>query len=217
MDWSSEAYKSAQGIINKIKSHPMVLALASGNLGTECFEIYQEQDRIYLDKYSEVLKQRLGMLVQSDEKQVFAQFVNESLDAEVQANNTLLKTETAMPLTLEYLSHYDECAESGNAAIAMASILPCNWIYYEVGQHIAELSGNRPNPYSEWIALYSDELMKRGAELCRKICDRLASEESDETWHRMTEVFVKSVEYEYLFWEQAWQAAGHKNDMSVIL
>ena len=52
-------------------------------------------------------------------------------------------------------------ASSAPYEVAVAALLPCFWIYWEVGKHLLTIA--RPhNPYQAWIDTYADEAFARG-------------------------------------------------------
>ena len=206
MSWTEEAYQRVLPIIERTHSHPMILALAHGTLNLAIFRIYLEQDRIYLRNYAEEMQILKEMLPEGRLKELFGIFANDSLQAEMELNTSMgIEEKPAMNITESYMSHTRKCIESGKLSVAMASLLPCMWIYNETGRYIASIEKSEDNPYHEWISLYSSPMMDEGAELCKRLCDSLAESAADDEKEEMFEVFEKSVEMEYLFWDQAYK------------
>lgn len=91
---------------------------------------------------------------------------------------------------------------SGNFAEILAALLPCYWLYYEVGE---TLKACKPENgiYQEWIATYGGDWFK---ELVTEQVDRfdeLAEKSAAEVRANMKENFIISSFYEYQFWNMA--------------
>ena len=72
-----------------------------------------------------------------------------------------------MPTTLAYTSYLLRSCHQGSFAEGLAAVLPCYWIYAEVGT--ALLARGSPDPlYARWIATYG------GEEFGRIVADVLA-------------------------------------------
>jgi hypothetical protein len=57
--------------------------------------------------------------------------------------------------------------------MAVAALLPCFWIYWEVGKHLLGTAGP-DNPYQSWIDIYADEAFADGVRKAIAISDQIA-------------------------------------------
>jgi thiaminase/transcriptional activator TenA len=89
----------------------------------------------------------------------------------------------------------------------MAALLPCFWIYWDVGNAIAREAA-ADNKYRAWIDTYSDEGFGRAVRSVITATDKAASGATDAVRARMMTAFVRSSQYEYLFWDGAYQLRG---------
>lgn len=85
---------------------------------------------------------------------------------------------------------------------ALCSILPCFWIYYQLGA----MNWNNPiikdNPYHEWIATYSSpEFIKVTKELAATV-QLIAAESNVIDRLKMNEYFSRSIEFELNFFDE---------------
>jgi thiaminase/transcriptional activator TenA len=87
---------------------------------------------------------------------------------------------------------------------AVASVLPCFWIYREVGDYILNNAGP-DNPYREWIDTYAAEEFRKATDTAIEITDEIAAKANELTRSKMTEVFKTSARLEYIFWESAYK------------
>ena len=62
----------------------------------------------------------------------------------------------AAPTSLAYTSYLLATARGGSYAEGVGAVLPCYWIYWEVGKEL--LRRGSPDPrYQRWIDIYSGE------------------------------------------------------------
>lgn len=67
---------------------------------------------------------------------------------------SLKETEKA-PTTMAYTQYLLQTAYSGTVPEILATILPCFWVYLDIGEHL-DPRGTR-EAYKEWINMYSSE------------------------------------------------------------
>ncbi|TVQ37867.1 MAG: thiaminase II, partial [Wenzhouxiangella sp.] len=85
-----------------------------------------------------------------------------------------------------------------------AALLPCFWIYREVGLHIhARAAGD--NPFRDWIDTYAGEDFSRSVDRAIEITDQAAERATDATRARMRQVFERSTRLEWMFWDSAYR------------
>jgi thiaminase/transcriptional activator TenA len=85
----------------------------------------------------------------------------------------------------------------------LGAVLPCYWIYWEVGKALLERGS--PNPlYQRWIDTYGGEefgtLVEAVLDLTDKVCEGLNAAQKA----RVTDTFVTTSRYEWMFWDAAW-------------
>ena len=88
----------------------------------------------------------------------------------------------------------------------VAALLPCFWIYWDVASAITR-SAVPENCYQAWIDTYADEAF--GAAVARVIGTAdAAAAASPDLRRAMLGAFSRSTQYEFLFWEGAYQMRG---------
>ena len=87
---------------------------------------------------------------------------------------------------------------------AVGALLPCFWIYREVGLHILRRSvpGNQ---YQLWIDTYAGEEFGEAVRRAVDIAEDVASRAGDFARARMTEAFLVSSRLEWMFWDGAYR------------
>lgn len=206
---SQQAWRESARIIQKIKKHPFNQQLMDGTLQRDKFAYYIEQDVHYLKVYSRVNaiiaariapKYAAAFLKNSnysanDEQTLVHEFLKYKLN--------LPRTGLIAPATKRYNEHLLNITQHESAAVAVAAILPCQWIYQEIGTYIAK-HAKPNNPYAPWFNTYSSEASKISTHQLIRIFDELASTQSDATKQRMVEVFKESSQLELDFWDDAY-------------
>ena len=87
---------------------------------------------------------------------------------------------------------------------ALAALLPCYWIYWEVGKELTRAGS--PNPlYARWIGTYgSDEF----GDIVRAVLDamnEIAAAVGNQERAAMRRHFVTTSRYEWMFWDMGWR------------
>lgn len=87
---------------------------------------------------------------------------------------------------------------------AVAVLLPCFWVYREVG--LANAAKSRPkNPYQAWIETYAGEAFGEAVACQIVIADRLAQAASDKNRAAMAGAFRRCKQLEWMFWDSAYR------------
>jgi len=208
--FTSRAWEQAQPIMARICAHPFLQEMAAGTLSQDSFRIYLEQDCIYVANYGEEFLRLAHMLPKSRLQELFLTFAEEGVAAE-EALHEMLMTQfggtsaTALKGTTDYMNHTRQYFDPEDLPMAMAAMLPCMWVYNEVGKYILSIEqGGETNPYHEWISCYASPLMDEGVKNALELTNTLAEQESQERQEKMLEAFLIATEMEYTFWDQAY-------------
>jgi thiaminase (transcriptional activator TenA) len=215
--FTNELWDSITSIYYEILAHPFLRGLTDGTLTEERFRFYVLQDAVYLREYARALSLAgvrspdESALVMFNEHSAGAITVERSLHEGFlkDLGVTLEKAEAteASPTTLAYTSFLLRTATLGDYPEVLGAVLPCYWIYWEVGK--ALLKRSSPNPmYREWIDTYGSEefgaLVEAVLDLTDKVCEDLNPAQKA----RVTRAFVTTSRYEWMFWDAAWGLEG---------
>jgi thiaminase (transcriptional activator TenA) len=211
--FTEELRKQADQIWEANLNHPFVRGIAEGNLPLEKFKYYVLQDSYYLSHFARI--QALGAaraddLYTTSRMAAHAQGTNE---AELALHEKFIKQlhitaeELAefepAPTAYNYTSHLYRVADSGSLGEIIAAILPCYWIYHEIGERFEGAEPKEPI-YQEWIAAYGGEWFGQLVQEQISRLDNIAENASHTERKKMTQYFLLSCQYEYLFWEMAF-------------
>ncbi|MBQ2248503.1 MAG: thiamine phosphate synthase [Tidjanibacter sp.] len=206
MSWTKEIWQKSLPIYERIIAHPFIKELADGSLATERFVRYIAQDEIYIKNYGEEMFLLADMMPNEQMREMFRELAKGGMEAEGAMHALLIERfgiDTAVEpseVTAGYMAHTRGHINSGSLAHAMAAMLPCMWIYNEVGLYIYSHRNPNPNPYAEWVATYASEDFTEVTRLILELCDRIAAEATPEVRAEMEEAYLIAAEYEWAFW-----------------
>jgi len=110
------------------------------------------------------------------------------------------------PSNLAYTSYLLSVAYGGSFAEALGAVLPCYWIYWEVGKALARRRSPEPL-YQRWIDTYGGEEFAEIVRAVLALTDRLGMRMSEDEREAMTERFQVTSRYEWMFWDMGYGAS----------
>jgi thiaminase/transcriptional activator TenA len=205
-------WASIDEIFRAILAHPFVTGLTDGTLPEAAFRFYVVQDALYLTRYARALSICAARAPGNRDVEMFNQHaagalaVERSLHEEFFADFGLSAAEiAAMPLAptnLAYTSYLLATAYGGSFAEALGAVLPCYWIYWEVGK--ALIARGSPHPlYRRWIDTYGGEEFAGIVGDVLALTDRIGAGLGSADRRAMTDHFATTSRYEWLFWDAA--------------
>jgi thiaminase (transcriptional activator TenA) len=212
--FSQNVWAEAGPLRQAIKDLPFNRELAAGTLHREKFQFYIVQDSIYLEAYSRALSLASAKAPDTDAMLEFAGAASVAIQVERALHAGFFKqfnvssdgraaTEPS-PTCLNYTNFLLTTATTGGYAELVAAILPCFWVYWEIGNHIAA-AAKRPNPYDAWINTYADQSFGEATKRVIAITDTIAAAEDAATVERMRRAFLRCTQFEWMFWDSAYK------------
>lgn len=212
MTLTEQMWKTISPIRAAISDHPFLQELAAGTLPREIFEEYMTQDALYLALYGRVLAGLASMSSDPDDTVFWSTGARESIEVEraLHASRVSnLDTAVMSATCTAYTSFVMSRLTVGDYGVAAAGVLPCYWVYQDVGDELLARAGSLDgHPYADWIGLYSDPAFAAQAARARSIVDKVGAASGDETRERMLDTFVTAARYEWMFWDAAWRREG---------
>lgn len=202
---------AVSSILHEIQNHKFNQELATGILPKEKFIYYVIQDSLYLPDFSKALAITAAKLSNNEQTQQFLEFALDAIKAENSlhlnylAENNLTKNlnQEQNPTCFMYTNFLLKTASLGSVEEAVASLLPCFWVYNKVGSSIAT-KPIKNNPYQKWISLYSSDQFNLSVSLAINITNALGNLASEGTQEKMISSFLRSTQLEWLFWNSAY-------------
>ncbi len=199
-----------------ILEHPFVVGLGQGDLDVERFRFYVAQDYVYLIDYARVLALAAARAPELDVMSWFAGLLDETLSTEMELHRGYcarfgisraeLEATRPAPTTVAYTSYLLRVASQGSFGELAASLLPCQWGYWEIGEHLARRGAPAHAPlYAEWVGMYSSGEFRDLALCLRTLTDGLGNAASPAEQRAMEAAYATSLRLEYQFWDMAWR------------
>jgi thiaminase/transcriptional activator TenA len=108
--------------------------------------------------------------------------------------------QTALSPTCDhYVSNLLATAYAEPYEVVLGALLPCFWIYAEVGRDI-HARATTPNPYQAWIDTYAGEEFHRAVRAVIEATDEVSQAASPALRERMHEAFTRATQLEWAFW-----------------
>ena len=214
--WREEAARAAQPIVDAMVKHPFTQGLIDGTLANDAFLFYQAENVRYLEAYAKTLRRLADRLPSEADKKQMIQWSEDTVAAEGWARDTYREFNgrefdesiEISPAAQLYAGWEAQAVAFESLPVAVAAILPCFWVYGEIGRHIAEKVKKEKNPYAGWLAGYGDPAYAETVDRAMAIGDNLARELDDDARAVMTRAFVKSVRMEWMMWNAAFKKEG---------
>ena len=215
MSFSDHLRQLAQPIWDAQLIHPFVVALGNGTLPERKFKYYILQDARFLGDLARIFSAGALRAPESESALRLTKLAEETIVVERSLHEgyglkwrMTAKQMTAVPMaptTYAYTRHMLTVAASGTAAEIMVVTLPCAWIYCVLGQHLLKHGPPKENhPYRDWLMLYASPEFAEVQQWMRKKVDLWAKTAGKDEKRRMEQSFVISSQYEWMFWEMAW-------------
>ena len=212
--FTTQAWNDIDRIYNSIVQMQFIQELKRGSLSKEVFQHYIIQDGIYLGEFSRALA-IISALAPTPELQLqFARNAAEAIAVERALHEEFfaefnIDSKTALasqpsPSCLNYTNFLLATAYRYSFAIGVAAVLPCFWIYLEVGKHIYQQANSKLNPYQKWIDTYIDVDFETSVVGVIDVANNMAAKVSAEELTLMNKVFYRSSQFEWMFWDSAY-------------
>ena len=169
--FTMQLWEGSEDIYDAILAHPFLAGLADGSLAHDAFAFFVVQDALYLQKYANALAAVASRAPDTEATETFARDAADIITVEREMHGTLLadlgiapESITAAepaPTTLAYTSYLMATTLGGSYAEGVGTILPCYWIYWEVGKELVHRGSPDPR-YQRWIDMYGSERVRLG-------------------------------------------------------
>ena len=207
--WTAALWAAGGETWHQILDLPFVRALGDGTLDEDLFSFYLDQDALYLRDYSRALA-TLSARADTAEAQVhWAAGAHEAIAAESQLHEGWLANRARLggpsPITMGYTNFLRASAAGDDYVVGAAAILPCYWLYEEVGAVLSS-QNHADHPYAEWLSMYGGE--EFAADVARSLAEveRAFEAASPAQRVRAARAYLSACVYEREFFDQAHRA-----------
>lgn len=217
MPFSEDAWARNAARYEAIRTMPFNAGLADGTLSCQRFQHYIVQDAHYLIGFGRALAIAAAKAPAPDRIVQFARAAQEAIVVERSLHAGFLHdfgigpedfaaTEIS-PICQHYASWLLATAYGADHAVGLAALLPCFWIYAEIGRDIVGRAA-RPNPYQAWIDTYAGEDFHVAVRDMRAAADDAAALASPTARVAMDAAYDTATGLEFMFWQSAWDLAA---------
>jgi len=210
--WTGQLWAETEPVYAAILDHPFIKGLTTGELGVDNFVHFLSQDTHYLQDYVRAL---LTLAAKAPDFEVAKMLTTHAAAAATAETGLHAELMTSLgrdpaellafdvrPTTRAYAAYLLATVFSGSFADGLAAIMPCFWIYAEVGQHLK--AAGSPNPvYQRWIDSYGSDEYLREVELTLDLTDRVGVELGPSAEATARGHFRMAARYEWMFWDAA--------------
>ena len=217
MRFTEELWQSIERIYAAILRHPFLTGLTDGSLPRESFQFYALQDALYLREFARALSLAAARSPQDDWIIMFNQHAAGALRVERALHEGFFRefglgpqdvaATPLAPTTLAYTSYLLRVAHAEPFHEVIAALLPCYWIYWEVGKEV-ERAGS-PNPlYARWIGTYASKEFGSLVQAVLGATDETAARLQQAEREAMRRHFLVASRYEWMFWDMGYRREG---------
>ncbi|WP_288450729.1 thiaminase II [uncultured Acinetobacter sp.] len=214
MSFTQLLWQKNTALYEQILNLPFNQELVAGTLAPEAFCHYVIQDAHYLLAYGRALAVAAAKAYDADDVMQFSEAAKIAIVVERSLHNDFMtafnvskETFESTPLTLachHYTSFLTATAWSESYPVVLAALLPCFWIYAEVGRTIVSQSVPN-NPYQAWIDTYAGEEFHTAVRNVIATVDKVAARCDADTLEKMHAAYTMGAKLEWLFWDSAYQ------------
>jgi thiaminase/transcriptional activator TenA len=214
MSLTRELWTTMVPVYDAILRHPFVVGLTDGSLPRECFRFYAIQDALYLREFARALSLAAARAPEDDWIVMFNEHAAGALRVERALHEGFFKefglsaAEVAAtplaPTNVAYTSYLLAVAYGRPFHEALAALLPCYWVYWEVGKALERAAS--PDPlYARWIATYASgefgDVVRAVLAAIEAVGERLVPGEQEAMRHHA----LTTTRYEWMFWDMGWR------------
>jgi thiaminase (transcriptional activator TenA) len=212
--FTSELWGSITEIYSAILAHPFITGLTDGTLPPDSFAFFVVQDGLYLRQYASALAAVASRAPRPAAMRMFARHAADAVNVEQELHARLLPSlgisaeaaasAEAAPTNLAYTSYLLATIRGGTYAEGIGAVLPCYWIYWEVGKEL--LQQGSPDPrYQRWIDTYgADEFGDVVREVLAE-ADAVGASLSGSERALVRRHFRTTSRYEWMFWDMGYR------------
>lgn len=212
---TADLWAANNGIFRSILDHPFLRGLTSGGLPEEAFRHYVVQDAFYLRDYLRLLALLAARSERDEHLVLFCEHAKTGVAVEDFLHDTfftawgIARTDLGTrfepaPTTLLYTGHLTRIGYTRPWEEALAAVLPCYWIYWEVGKELVR-AGSPSELYRKWIDTYAGEEFGNVVREILAIAEEALGSAPKTVRRAMAAHFRRACQFEWMFWDMGWR------------
>ena len=216
MAFTDELWHAIESIYAAILRHPFLTGLSDGSLSRDSFRFYAVQDALYLREFARGLSMAAARAPRDEWIIMFNEHAAEALRVERALHEGFFQefglspddvaATPLAPTNVAYTSYLLAVAYGRPFHEVVAALLPCYWIYWEVGKAL-ERAGSADPLYTRWIGTYASEAFGDVVRAVLAATNLMAGSLTAAERDAMRRHFVTTSRYEWMFWDMGYRIA----------
>jgi thiaminase (transcriptional activator TenA) len=214
LPFSRAAWERNSATYEIIRAMPFNAELSAGTLNEPRFKHYITQDAHYLIGFGRALTLAAAKAPDPDRVVQFAKSAEGAIVVERALHGSFFAQYGITPAVFagtplspachHYVSFLLATAYAEPYEVLLGALLPCFWIYAEVGRdiHARAAAGN---PYRAWIDTYAGEDFHAAVRAVIAATDEAAADIAPSLRERMHAAFARATQLEWIFWDSAYR------------
>lgn len=212
--FTAELWSGITDIYDAILAHPFIGGLTDGSLSTGAFAYYVVQDSLYLRRYARALAAVASRAPSARSAAMFARHSADAVATELELHSALLpelgispdviEAAEPAPVNLAYTSYMLSVIHGGSYAEGVAAVLPCYWIYAEVGSELVRQGSPDPR-FQRWIDTYGGQEFRTVVREVLAETDAIGPMLSGLERDAVRRHFRIASRYELMFWDAGYE------------
>jgi len=197
--------------LKRVLAHDFLQGLSRGTLPREAFGYFIIQDTLYLRDYARALS-LLAAKAPTGAASTLAAHASAAVATELELHPSLLhaagidpgllNSTPKSPATTAYTSYLLAVCHQRPFHEGLAAVLPCYWIYEQVGRALQQ-DGSSDPVYARWIDAYAAPGFAQSVAETLEVVDSVASGSSTAAVEDMAGHIEATTRYEWMFWDAA--------------
>jgi thiaminase (transcriptional activator TenA) len=212
--FADELWHAIETIYAAILRHPFLTGLSDGSLSRDRFQFYAVQDALYLREFARGLSIAAARAPRDEWIIMFNEHAAEALRVERALHEGFFRelglspddaaATPLAPTNVAYTSYLLAVAYGRPFHEVVAALLPCYWIYWEVGKAL-ERAGSADPLYTRWIGTYASEAFGDVVRAVLTATNLMAASLTAAERDAMRRHFVTTSRYEWMFWDMGYR------------
>ena len=215
MAFSDILIKESSDLLKANYKHPFVTGVVNGNLEMDKFRYYMIQDMLYIVDYARAMAWVAPLMTNIPDIMRMLEATRETFEIEkllkeqyfgqfdISLEDALNTRQAAACKT--YIDHLFRYTRNGNLAEGLSAILPCSWIYVEIGLYYNSSTGlSDSNPYTQWLETYANPVFIDLVDWWFSLLDKTTEHSNSKELKHLQSIFFDSCRFEWRFWEMSW-------------
>ena len=201
---------------------PYFKMMLDGTLPIENFKFQCKQNYNYLIEYAKAWSVGFAKCPDFESMKIWYEIVKETVEWEIpfykehwqkvlDVDFATMEETIMANVKRSYTSHELARSWEGDLAEQVTALLPCDFVYWHMGQRLVSLCkvpfdelSDAGKLYRDWMSFYTKGWFVEVCEMLIKLIDKLVEYKSERELAKIEEIFAVGCNYEYLSWRDMY-------------